>query len=423
MAEACTGASAACPSDAYASNGALCSDGDSCTSGDACQNGGCVPGPGSCATVTVTHSPGTANASPRLAATLAPSLGVAVPGDPVTFTAVVSNVGTLLDFYFAWISVQNSGATPFVLGAYQHTLEYYSLSSGTWIPFARNAVAADGTPLTDPDVQTIRYEVISAEGGNGVTYTGNPIVGTSIQPGGTAIFVYRLSPVIAAATVNVLFDPVESGGLRLALHFDAPSGPGYTSYADLGAAFEGYAGAVTDVGAQLGYTDPLDLPIGLSSTEVGPLAPGATRTFSGTVPSPLTRTRDQFASDSAYTFELLAGGLFPYNVRVTPTGLGLGGIGAGATPVDAQNRPTDTVHGGQQGRAGPGKRGASIALPGPARRLRERDLVPARDHRQPRRRLDGFERDAAGSARARAERNSDALRRLAAQSPARARDR
>ena len=283
----------------------------------------------------------------------------------MTFTSVVSNVGTLLDFCFGSISVQNSGATSFVLGAYQHTLEYYSLSSGTWIPFARNPVAADGTPLTDPDVQTIRYEVMSALGGDGVTYTGNPIVGTSIQPGATAIFIYRLSPVIPAETVNVAFDPVESGGLRLALHFDAPSGPGYTSYADLGAAFEGYAGAVTDVGAQLAYDDPPTSPIGLSSTEVGPLAPGATRIFSGTVPSPLPRTRDQFASDSAYTFELYAGGLFPYSVRVTPTGLGFGGVGAGATSQYAQiARQLPYM---AASKAGPAQGNAGLRLPFPVR--------------------------------------------------------
>ncbi len=45
VAEVCTGAAAACPSDALSASGATCSDGDACTSGDACDGtGACTPG-------------------------------------------------------------------------------------------------------------------------------------------------------------------------------------------------------------------------------------------------------------------------------------------------------------------------------------------------------------------------------------------
>jgi RHS repeat-associated protein len=279
----------------------------------------------------VTEAPGGTNAQPQLATTLAADVSHVVPGDAVSFTSVVTNAGTLLDLGFWSFSIQNNGSAAFVVKGYQQTLEYFSVSTQAWVPFAKLAYDGDGNPvtITDPTLVPLQWAFVFPNGGSAdVTYgQSNPVVGTSIPPGETGVWSFRLSPIIPADVAAVLFNPAEASDLRAATRFDVPSGPppapGDASFAS---ALAGVTGAVDSVAVSVHFPAPNTLdPTGtpMSSTDSGPLAPGAARTFTAVVPAPPVLARDPSDTDPGYLTKLAGYELVGYASYASPTGQAL----------------------------------------------------------------------------------------------------
>ena len=307
-------------------DGTGCSDGNDCTTGDVCQGGSCVGGPSNCASLVITETPGGTSAVAQLGATLAADAAAAVPGDPVTFTAQVTNTGTQLGLGFAQFNVKNTGSAPFVVKGYQQTLEYFSISQAKWIPFAKMAFDADGNPvpITDPTLISLQFGFVQPFFGDNVTYgPGSGVAGTSIAPGGDGNWLFTLPTIVPADVIKIIFDPAESSDIRAAISFDVPAGPpSPPGVADLENAFPGVTGDVNDVAAQLHFPAPDTLdPTGtpMVSTETGALAPGASRAFTVQLPAPAMAPRDPSDTDSHYLAVLAADQLNGYSTYVVAT--------------------------------------------------------------------------------------------------------
>src|SRR5262249_9166539 len=138
IAGSCDPSTGAC-SNPPKSNGSACDDGNSCTSGGNCQSGACTPGSPSCTNIAVAEGRGDQSGVPQLGVTLSTDVAAPVPGDIVNFTAQVTNIGTQFNIIDGQFSITNNGSQPFVVKGYQQTLEYFSISQGTWVPFAKLA--------------------------------------------------------------------------------------------------------------------------------------------------------------------------------------------------------------------------------------------------------------------------------------------
>jgi hypothetical protein len=122
----------------------------------------------------------------KVSRVLSVSLGVdrskAIPGDVVTYTATVSNTGTVLAVPGTF-TAQNNGDATATVAAYWDDLEYLSSATAKWIPLAGFAAQQLGYGFVVPPPITTGMTLSSTPvPSTGVTYpgAGDRIFGTSI---------------------------------------------------------------------------------------------------------------------------------------------------------------------------------------------------------------------------------------------------
>jgi RHS repeat-associated protein len=290
---ACNMQTGACSNPAKA-DGTACDDGNACTTGDACHSGACVPGANSCASITAAE---TVNGFfwPTLAAALQADDLLVTPGDPIGFSAAVTNTGVSV-FIDGELRADNPGPNAFLVKGFSETLEYQAAGSGEWTPFARVVYDTAGNVLPETALpQIVLSSVAPIPDDGGATFPSSPAnqnfaTGTSIPAGGHARWGFNMfgNLLLPPEIVGIVFDPAQSSGVRSVVRFDVPAGGPVAGAYALDTAVAGVTGDIDDVAVQLhiGLQHDPDHASPLSSSGTGPLATGGTRVFTGTVASP-----------------------------------------------------------------------------------------------------------------------------------------
>ena len=321
IAGTCDSASGIC-SNPLAADGSLCSDGDSCTSGDSCLAGACVAGTPSCDSIAIVETVAGGSAIPQLATTISTDRTLAVPGDAVVFTSIVTNLGTTLDVS-GEIDVTNKGGSTFTVAGYQQTFEYLSVSTHGWVPFAKIAVDATGAIVPDPSLFALSWAFVTPVSEPSVTYSANPIVGTTIAAGAKAAWGYRLTPLLPGDVAATIFDPSQASQIRSAIRFDTTTGPmPPPGAADLATLVAGVTGRIESPAVTVSYAGGASGA--LTPAAPGPIAPGATLAFTGVVPATLVAPKGASETDAAYINRIWNDTFFGYFATALASGHAVG---------------------------------------------------------------------------------------------------
>jgi hypothetical protein len=317
----CDPSSGVCSNPAKA-DGASCDDGNSCTAGDMCLAGACLPGTASCDSIAIVEKVNGGSAIPQLANTIAADRTLAVPGDAVVFTSNVTNIGTTLDVA-GEIDVTNKGSSTFTVAGYQQTVEYLSVDTHGWVPVAKIAVDATGAVVPDPSMFAFSWAFVSPISEPGVTYSANPIVGTTISAGAMAAWGFRFFPVLPGDVVSTIFDPSKASAVRVAVRFDTTSGPvPAPGAADLAAMVAGVTGRIENPAVTVSYSGGASGA--LTPVAPGPIAPGASVAFTGVVPATLIDPKGATETDAAYINRIWFDTFFAYFATALASGHAVG---------------------------------------------------------------------------------------------------
>ena len=309
-------------------NGTACSDGNACTQADACVDGACVGTP-SCSSVAVTHTfgGGSAPMAVKASGTLAADRTEAVPGDPATFTVSITNTGMQVDVAPSnpGLTVKNTSDQPFTVRGFRHTLEYFSIAQQAWVPFASYARDNTGAVLPAAPLLANNLQVtVSFDAQPGVTRLPNePIFGAVIQPQATAKWNPITRMMLTPEVENIIFDPTKTSGLRSVFRFDTShvpnSPPEAVAVSSADATFATVDGRIHNAAMSVRYGDGPNGSLQPSTTE--PLAPGATRTFTGVFPAPPILPKGVSEPDAAYRARLFGAANTGYHtIRAIPSG-------------------------------------------------------------------------------------------------------
>jgi hypothetical protein len=303
-------------------DGASCNDGNSCTAGDMCVAGACMPGTASCDSIAIVEKVNGGRAFPQLANTISADRTLAVPGDAVAFTSNVTNLGTTLDVS-GEIDLTNKGSSTFTVAGYQETVEYLSVASNGWVPVAKIAVDATGAVVPDPTMFAFSWAFASPISEPGVTYSADPIVGTTVSPGAMAAWGFRFFPILPGDVVSTIFDPSKASAVRLAMRFDTTSGPvPAPGTADLSSMVAGVTGRIENPAVTVSYSGGASSA--LTPAVPGPIAPGATLAFTGVVPATLIDPKGATETDAAYINRIWFDTFFSYFATALASGHAVG---------------------------------------------------------------------------------------------------
>ncbi|MEA2693135.1 MAG: mucin9, partial [Acidobacteriota bacterium] len=174
-----------------------------------------------------------ASDTPVLGLSLAVDRSAAIPHDTLTYTAVVSNTGSLLTLS-GDLTVQNTDATAATVAYYSDVISTAANShcgaggnnsgqNGTpqWAPLVGTASAADGYTPVEPAATSAGVRLtLTAVPADGVQYpaSGNPIVGTQLAPGAQATWHYTATVALTPAQTAFLLDPAQVSRIRNTFH-------------------------------------------------------------------------------------------------------------------------------------------------------------------------------------------------------------
>ncbi len=174
-----------------------------------------------------------ASDSPVLGLTLAVDRSTAIPRDTLTYTAVVSNTGSLLSLA-GDLTVQNTEATAATVAYYSDVISTAANShcgaggdnngqntTPQWSPLVGTAAAADGyTPVQPAQTSAGIRLTVTPVPAAGVIYpaSGDPIVGTRIAPGAQATWHYAATVALTPAQTAFLLDPAQVSRIRNTFH-------------------------------------------------------------------------------------------------------------------------------------------------------------------------------------------------------------
>src|SRR6478672_10532911 len=173
-----------------------------------------------------------ASNAPVLGLTLAVDRSSAIPRDTLTYTAVVSNAGSVLSMA-GDLTVQNTDATTATVAAYFDAVATTAIShcgagspndgqdTSQWAPLAGTAVSADGyTPVQASPIGSGLHLTATPVPASGVVYpaSGDPILGTQIAPGAIATWHYTATIALTPAQTAFLLDPAQVSRIRNTFH-------------------------------------------------------------------------------------------------------------------------------------------------------------------------------------------------------------
>jgi RHS repeat-associated protein len=269
-----------------------------------------------------------ASDAPVLGLTLGVDRSAAIPKDTLTYTAVVSNTGSVLSMA-GDLTVQNTDATTATIASYFDAVATTAIShcgagspndgqdTSQWAPLAGSAAATDGyTPVQASPVGSGLRLTATPVPAAGVVYpaSGDPILGTQIAPGAQATWHYTATITLTPAQTAFLLDPARVTRIRNTFHAEpVPRDQGgQGSPATINVDFCQQLFSASPSGTVSNVTVTVTPPAGAAPVTLGPaaypglasLAPGASVTV--TVPSviPFTGGRQAGESDAGYLARL-----------------------------------------------------------------------------------------------------------------------
>jgi RHS repeat-associated protein/uncharacterized repeat protein (TIGR01451 family) len=302
-------------------------------------------GGGGNASLNLTKTVASTSFVPTVAATLAVDRASAVPGDPLTYTARVTNTGATLTLRGSYSAAESTDATGTVADWYDD-VEYKDPATNAWLPLGGYQAAGTGwTPVVPAPATTGLTVQTTPTPAAGVTYpdSGDRVLGTVIGAGKTASWAYTAQLTLTAAQVSALADPARSGGIRNVVHLEvtpraAGTGQPFTFRTEFGNPFTGRATPLT--GVSVTFTLPDGSTRTVDSGDVPGLA-GIPRGGTVSVPTtwsvPLLARPGPDEADAAYLSRLAAVEGTALTARATVSGTGAG------SPVTATTNTVSTI--------------------------------------------------------------------------------
>ena len=299
--------------------------------------------------------------TPGLGITLGVDKSSAIPGDNLTYTAVITNPTATFGMG-GIINAQAVASEDSTVAYYWDQLEYCFQGCGTgaadphWTALATfEAVQAGYPPVTPPAVHTGMTFTATSVARSGVTYpsTGDPILGTVIAPSATAAWTYRSTVVLSPAQIAVLSNPAVDVGIRNVLHFEVTqrNASAAQPYTDP----EGFANPFTsssNPGAISNVTVTFQLPDGTASVvgsgQVPGLAllkPGDSAIATAHFKIPVPPARGSGETDMTYLLRLIGINGSLLTASATAAGSGFSGPVHAASPsvTTQENIPIVTI--------------------------------------------------------------------------------
>jgi len=273
---------------------------------------------------TITASP-TPTAKTVLQATLTPSLALtltadrtgAIPSDTVTYSGTVTNTGATLGLSGDFTASASGSGTATVASYWDNVAT--SLDALTWTLLAGGGTAQTGyTPGSPPPITSGMSLTATAVAQAGVTYpsSGDPLLGTTIGAGDSALWHYQANIPLTPAQVTALLDPTRTKAIRNSFHLEVmPPNPNITQPSVTNVDFSGifFAGSPAPSGAVTNLVVTVQPPSGAaisvtSSTVPGlaSLASGASAAYSATYKVPAVPAKGTAETDAAYFARLVA---------------------------------------------------------------------------------------------------------------------
>ena len=260
--------------------------------------------------------------NPGIGVTLAVDKSSAIPGDTLTYTAVVTNPTATFGMG-GYIDAESVASAEATVAYYWDQLEICAQGCGTGVsdPHWTGVVAFETgqsgyQPVQPPSAHTGMTLAAQPVNRTGVTYpaSGDRILGTVITPKALATWTYLAKVELTPAQAAVLSDPVRAAYIRNVLHFEvtvrnvAAAQP-YTDQEAFGNPFT----TMSNPAAIHGITVTFTLPDGTTSA-IGPaqvpalglLSPGGSATATTTYRVPVPGSRPASESERAYAVRLVA---------------------------------------------------------------------------------------------------------------------
>jgi RHS repeat-associated protein len=301
--------------------------------------------------------------NPALGLTLGVDKASAIPGDTLTYTAVVTNAFSTFGVggTFRAVSLGNADAT---VSYYWDELEscVQGCGNGTdagnphWVAFAGFVAGQTGyVPVMKPDVATGLTLTATGVPATGVTYpaAGDGILGTVIQPQSTATWNYQSSLMLTPSQIAFLSDPTKAGALRNVVHFEvtirnSSAAEPYIDAEPFTNPFQSQANVGSISNLAVTFTFPDGTKTTITSSQVAGLAllaPGASLAVITTFKVPVPAARTAGETDAAYMARLVALEGSALTTSATASGTGFSGpVTAGPMSVTtAEHLPIVTI--------------------------------------------------------------------------------
>ena len=218
--------------------------------------------------------------TPDLSLALSVDKASAIPGDKLTYTALVTNpIATFgMGGSFNAEAIADTDAT---IAYYWDQVEYCQKGCGNgqakgdphWTALAAFVAGQPGyQPVMPPDIAGGMTLTAQSVPRTGVTYptAGDAILGTDISPKATATWTYQSSIVLTPAQIALLSDPSQIQSIRNVVHFEVTPRNGNAAQPYLDAeAFTNPFSLTANAGAVSNITVKFTLPDG-TSVAVGP---------------------------------------------------------------------------------------------------------------------------------------------------------
>lgn len=293
---------------------------------------------------------------PTLSATLTTDHATAIPGDPVKYTAHLTNTGAILTVTGSVTAANGNDADGTVVDWYDE-IEFKD-TTGAWIPLGGyQATQAGYAPVSPSPVTTGLTVQYTPNPASGVTYpsTGDHVLGTAIGAGTTASWAYSVGLTVPATVVPRLAAAGHTGGIRNVVHIEATPRPTgnqpFIVRTEFTNPFSGGSTALTD--AKVTFTLPDGTTRTVDSSSVAALASIATGATvdaptTWTVPVPAPPAADE--SEAAYLSRLgaLQGSTLVALATASATGGGTTVSAAAGSVTTTEELPIVTV-----GKSGP----------------------------------------------------------------------
>ena len=290
-----------------------------------------------------TVDPAQITVSPALGLTIGVDKASAIPGNTLTYTAVVTNAFSTFGVggTFRAVSLGNADAT---VAYYWDELQSCLLGCGNgtdagnvdWVAFAGFAAGQTGyIPVMKPDIATGLTLTATGVPATGVTYpaSGDGILGTVIQPQATATWNYQSSRMLTPSQIAILSDPTKVQFVRNVVHFevtvrDSTAAEPYIDAELVANPFQSQPNVGSISNITVNFTFPDGTKAAITSSQVAGLAllaPGASLAVTTTFKVPPPAARAPGETDDAYMARLVALEGSALTTKASASGTGFSG--------------------------------------------------------------------------------------------------